>query len=98
MADYKSGTCWNCGIPLGPLAYGRADACPGCGKQTHVCRNCRFYAPGRPNECQEPAVERVIDKDRANFCDWFEPSAQPASGKAGAAPDDLLKSAEDLFK
>ena len=98
MSDYKSGICWNCGADLEPLAYGRAGACPQCGKQTHVCRNCRFFAPGRPNECQEPAVERVIDKERANFCDWFEPSAQAWKGKAQTSPDDLTKAAEDLFK
>jgi hypothetical protein len=46
----------------------------------------------------EPLAERVLNKERANFCELFEPSLRPAA--AGAAPekDDLVKAAQDLFK
>ncbi len=92
------GHCWQCGGGLTALDYGRESECPGCHKPTHSCRNCRHYAPGRANECMEPQVERVIDKSRANFCEWFEPAQNP--NPAGGAPDvDALRgAAEALFR
>ena len=32
---------------------GRREACPFCGRDLHVCLNCRFYAPGAYNDCRE---------------------------------------------
>jgi hypothetical protein len=98
MGEEMRGLCWNCGHGLTRLDLGRESPCPGCGKPVHCCRNCRHYAPGRPNECMEPLVERVIDKLRANFCDYFEPSPKAAAG--GAAPDAeaLRQAAEALFQ
>jgi hypothetical protein len=78
--------------------YAREGACPGCGKQTHVCRNCRFFAPGRANDCQEPIAERVVEKDRANFCDYFEPSDAASGISEKTSTEDLLRAAQDLFK
>lgn len=50
---------------------GRRETCPGCGKDLHVCLNCDFYDAQAYNACREPQAERVIDKDRSNFCDYF---------------------------
>jgi hypothetical protein len=50
---------------------------------------CVFYAPGHYNDCREPQAERVLDHDRANFCDYFRPaegdSRQPAEDPKEAA-------------
>ena len=73
MSPNAEGVCWSCGGKLTALDYQRESDCPHCRKQTHVCRNCRFYAPGRANDCLEPIAEAVQDKQRANFCDYFEP-------------------------
>lgn len=97
MNPYSTGTCWNCGQRLNSSDYAREATCPGCRKSTHVCRNCSFFAPGKPNDCREPLVERVTDKDRANFCGYFEPADTSAASKQ-SSPDDLLKAAQDLFK
>jgi hypothetical protein len=51
---------------------GRREMCPSCGADLHVCLNCRFYDPAAYNACREPQAERVLDKDRANFCDYFD--------------------------
>ena len=51
---------------------GRRDLCPFCGADLHVCLNCRFYEPGAYNECREPQAERVLDKERSTFCDFFD--------------------------
>lgn len=92
------GRCWHCGGPLGVLDFGRECACPACGKSTHCCQNCRHYAPGRANECMEPQVERVIDKARSNFCEWFEPSLDPRQSAAAPDAEALRSAAEALFK
>lgn len=92
------GTCWHCGQRLSGVDYGRETRCLGCDKDTRVCRNCRHYAPGRPNECQEPMVERVLVKDRANFCELFDPADRPAEGDPSPAGDELHAAAEALFR
>jgi hypothetical protein len=46
----------------------------------------------------EPLVERVLVKDRANFCDYFEPTTAAVGPSEGPSPADLLKAAQDLFK
>jgi hypothetical protein len=98
MSEEIRGHCWRCGGGLTASDYGREAACPGCGRPTRVCRNCRNYAPGRPNECVEPMVERVLDKDRANFCELFEPTDRPATAETAPPAEALRKAAEDLFK
>ncbi len=93
----QEGECWHCGYSLSGADYAREGRCPNCSRATHSCRNCRFFSPGKPNECQEPLVERVVDKERPNFCDYFEATAQ-AGGNSAAPAEDLRQAAEDLFK
>ena len=96
MPSNEGGTCWACGQTLEPSAYTREGECPKCRKQTHVCRNCRFFAPGLANSCREPVAEHVTDKERANFCDYFQPAGDTYQESADA--DALRSAAEDLFK
>jgi predicted RNA-binding Zn-ribbon protein involved in translation (DUF1610 family) len=81
-----------------PRKVGRTEPCPHCGADLHVCLNCRFYDPAAYNQCHEPQAERVVDKDRSNFCEYFIfGDAAPHGG-----PDDRKKDAtrtlEALFK
>ncbi len=78
--------------------YAREARCPACDAATHVCRNCRFFAPGRSNDCMEPVAERVIDKERPNFCDYFEPTDAARADTAAPSAATLRQAAEDLFK
>lgn len=96
MSPNASGVCWSCGAPLEAADYTREGSCPRCRKHTHVCRNCRFFLPGRANDCVEPVAEFVSDKQRANFCDYFEPSAD--CHQAAADGDALRQAADDLFR
>jgi len=98
MSDKIRGNCWNCGRALTAADYGRETNCPGCTKPTRVCRNCRHFAPGRPNDCVEPMAEPIAEKERANFCELFEPATGPAGGDTRTDPDDLVKAAEAFFK
>jgi hypothetical protein len=98
MSDDCLGRCWQCGTALDKVDYGRETECRGCGKPTRCCRNCEFFAPGRPNECIEPIAERVLDKARPNFCEFFAPSRTPQAGPDDSSAEALLKAAQDLFK
>ncbi len=98
MSDPILGICWHCGQALTAADFGRETNCPGCSKPTRVCRNCRHFARGRPNDCVEPMAEPILEKERANFCELFEPTDSPAVGGPNAATGDLVKAAEDLFK
>jgi hypothetical protein len=98
MIDPTRGNCWHCGQALSTADYGREADCPSCHRPTRVCRNCCHFAPGRPNECVEPMAEPVLEKERANFCEFFEPTDRPTGNGAGPTVAELLRAAEDLFK
>ena len=98
MSEQIIGKCWHCGASLGAHDYGRENNCLGCGKPTRVCRNCRWFTPGRSNDCEEPMAEPVLDKQQANFCSFFEATDKVADANSGDSAEDLRKAAEDLFK
>ena len=92
--------CWHCGRTIEVIAgkdrIGFRDDCPGCDRALHVCLNCALYDTAYNNACREPMAERVVDKDRFNFCEYFTPAenrkpVQPAKAAA-------QKKLEDLFK
>ena len=95
MPYNMQGTCWHCGQVLQERDYARESTCPGCGRPTHVCRNCRFHRPGAPADCTEPVADPVSDKTRANFCGYFEASSPARDGNGDAAV--LRQAADDLF-
>jgi hypothetical protein len=47
--------------------------CETCGFDLHVCKNCKFYFPGKPNDCLAPQTEPVADREKFNFCEEFRP-------------------------
>lgn len=89
--------CHGCGqVSEFESAVGRSEECAGCGADLRVCLNCVFYDVSAYNDCSEPSAERVLDKDKANFCDFFRPaggSAPTASsrGSGESAQSELEK-------
>jgi hypothetical protein len=73
---------------------GRRDTCPTCGVELRVCRQCRFYDVGAADACRESQAERVADKTRANFCDYFAVAARTG---ADAGPNSARDALERLF-
>lgn len=64
--------CHSCLNPLDlKHPVGRRDVCSFCGSDLRCCLNCAFYAPGSYNDCRESQAERMIEKGRSNFCDFF---------------------------
>ena len=98
MIEEAVATCWHCGRELMRADLARENTCPGCGKSTRSCRNCRWYAPGRPNDCREPMAERILDKEKANYCELFQPNPEAGDQAKGGAADNLRQAADDLFK
>lgn len=84
-------------------ALQRTDSCGRCFSDLKVCLNCRFYDASAPNQCREPEVDPVVDKHKANFCEFFEYRESPGAGRAGSrvagSDQDRARAAFDsLFK
>jgi hypothetical protein len=90
--------CWHCARKIEVLAgdrIGFRDECPGCGRAMHSCRNCGFYDPAYNNSCRETMAERVVDKERFNFCEYFVPGDAAVKPPAKTGAQNKL---EALFK
>jgi hypothetical protein len=81
---------------------GRKETCPFCRADLRCCLNCTFHDPASYNACRESQAERVLEKDRSNFCEYFlyknssidkEPNKEP--NKTGQKAFDKLNA---LFK
>lgn len=63
--------CWKCKKEIFIEKIARTTECPLCHADLHCCKNCRFYSLGSHFDCKETVEELVLDKDKANFCDFF---------------------------
>jgi hypothetical protein len=95
--------CWKCGEPLtlSPgIRLGARDVCARCGADLHSCRNCRFFDPGKSNQCSEPQAEGVRDKEAANYCDYFDGTSRTLAGgsRQTGTTADVRKKFDSLFK
>ncbi len=88
--------CWKCRKEISIEKPVRGDECPLCHADLHVCRACKFYESGAHNSCRESSAEFVNDKERSNFCEYFDPShnLSPSNGENGKSRAD---SARDAF-
>lgn len=75
------------------VAVSREAECPSCKADVKACLNCRFYDKGKSSQCAEPRAEYTANKERANFCSFFE---LKEGGKAKG--DSAKRNAADLFK
>ena len=92
-------TCALCGRQVDVArTISRRDTCRSCGGDLHICLNCRFYSVTAHNKCIETKAEHQRDRDRANFCDYF----QYREGGAPSGGDDASARArrdlDDLFR
>lgn len=86
--------CWNCGASLDgiPLPISRHANCESCFEVLHCCRMCRHYRPDARPDCDHERADPPVEKESANFCEYFKPanrfSAESAT-RAGTAKSDL---------
>lgn len=65
--------CVFCGTEIDDKnGIGRRDECSHCSNDLHCCLQCIFYDTSYANACREPQAEPVQEKDRSNFCGYFE--------------------------
>ncbi|MFQ5500572.1 MAG: hypothetical protein ACE5FH_12980 [Candidatus Zixiibacteriota bacterium] len=101
MAD-KGLVCWSCGRPTGIVGrVARSDSCDRCSADLRCCRGCRHFDPTKRFQCRETVDGPVRDKDRNNFCDYFQ-ARQVVKGPGGIIhrgdeKEDRKKSFDDLF-
>lgn len=75
----------------------RSSTCPVCSKELKICLNCRFYSEGAHWQCLESIPEPVTDKERSNFCDYFQFRDSRAADGHGEA-DQHRKAKRDFGK
>lgn len=93
--------CFNCGkvLSLTPGSIiGRSETCNHCDSDVRVCRNCKHYNEKTYNECNESQAERVLDKTRNNFCDYFHLIGANKSSSSGSSKEDIKAKLDALFK
>jgi hypothetical protein len=93
--------CHACGneIDLGlARAAGRREECPHCRAPLHACRNCTAFDETARYGCREPQAEPPLDKDAANYCDFFVFRKGPAAPKEEDPRAKALADLEALFK
>lgn len=91
--------CWRCGHSLEELSLplGRVDECPGCRSQLHVCRMCVFFDPATIKQCREDDADEVMEKERANFCEYFQVNFNAFDESIAAADRDASEQLQQLF-
>ena len=86
--------CWKCGTELKNvlLPFSRYEECGRCRADLHACLGCQNYDPTAVHACREDRADFILDKDKANFCDFFtvhtkayRPHDNAAAQKARAA-------------
>jgi hypothetical protein len=91
--------CYKCGESLSDtlkVMVSRSDTCPKCLADIRCCKMCQFYDPKSYNECRENSADRVKEKEKANFCDYFKISS--SYNDAEKARLEALAKAQALFK
>lgn len=90
--------CYKCNTETGlelHQSISRNEECPKCSADLRCCKMCEFYDPKAYNECKEPTADRILEKEKANFCDHFRLGSIDSSSNA---KDDVMAQANALFK
>lgn len=76
----------------------RQDTCPRCHRDLRCCKQCKFYDPNAYNECREVSAERILEKERANFCDYYVPRGVEGGRGSPNRTKEAKEALEALFK
>jgi hypothetical protein len=91
--------CYKCGNSFAEgYKPGRQDVCSKCGAAVHCCLNCRFYDETAHNKCSEPQSEWVSDREKGNFCHFFQLSEKSHSKEYQKESEKAHKKWESLWK
>jgi len=92
-------TCYKCKkeIRINKIV-GRKDVCPFCQADLRCCLHCRHYDLSLYNQCRESQADRVLDKERSNFCDYFSFWDSRADDRTKNSKETARDKLEALFK
>ncbi len=88
--------CWACGTVLQDRLVKKIsfrEVCEVCAVDLHSCSGCKFFQLGLSNNCKVPGTEKIVDREKNNFCDDFS-----FSDSKPLKPNGKIKRFEDLFK
>ena len=70
--------CWKCGREIRHLLlpFSRQEECSHCRADLHACKACRHFDSRIAQACREDRADFVLEKERANFCDYFQPNTR----------------------
>lgn len=101
MADGATAglVCWRCGGSVNdlPQPLSRTAECRACRADLHTCKMCKFFAPNVRNGCREPVAEPITDKERANFCAFFQATVDAHRAQDYAAAHNARAQLDALF-
>lgn len=91
--------CWNCGRPTGiEHKVARNDSCPHCLADLRCCRGCRHFDPTRRFQCKEKLDRNIVEKEKSNFCDFYQMrTAMKRPGGVSTATRDNKSERKDRF-
>lgn len=71
-------TCWQCGTFLERIItpVSRREECSQCRSDMHACKMCLYYDAQNRTGCDEERAEYIVDKERANFCEYYALSSK----------------------
>ena len=91
--------CWKCKKEIEVSQISRSTECPLCHADLHTCKGCRHYSSGSHYDCKEAVDELISDKEKGNFCDFFQVNANfsACTESASTKADDAKKAFAALF-
>lgn len=63
------------------MKIGFRAVCIHCDCDLHVCKNCRYYSVGKPNDCLVPGTDSIRDREQSNLCEEFKPKTMIQESK-----------------
>jgi hypothetical protein len=91
--------CWRCGaaVKSDQLPITRLEQCLHCHADLHACRLCRSWNPRYTSKCSHDHAEPPLDRERANFCQYFRPAPGAFRNAAAPASETARTDLEALF-
>lgn len=91
--------CWNCGCSLEdiPRPISRHANCPECFEDLHCCRLCIHFAPRLTGQCDDDRADPPVQKESANFCEFYRPLSGAYEDVRGSRRDVARQQLDALF-
>ena len=91
--------CWKCGTELENvlLPFSSYEECGKCRADLHAFFGCRHYYPAAADACREDRADFILDKDKANFCDFFTVHTKAYRHRDNAAAQKARAALAEMF-